>query len=110
MERKTRGIEQDYKVEKSRNEKYLVSHAPECIILPLKFSSPGIFGQEISFSCPRAVTSTFALSLMVSPVTRFWTVIFLIFVIRLDTYTLPIFSSFLSSLVNQGAEGEITAE
>jgi hypothetical protein len=60
-----------------RRESYLVSHAPECIIFPWKVSIPGILGHFTSFSWPRAVTRTLAVSSMVSPVWRFWTFIFL---------------------------------
>jgi hypothetical protein len=53
------------------------SHSAECRSLPSNLSSPGTLGQFTSFSWPRAVMRTSALSSNVSPVERLVTVTFL---------------------------------
>lgn len=52
-------------------------HFAECMTSPLKVSSPGIFGQEISFKAPRAESKTSASSFKISPVFVFSTHMFL---------------------------------
>lgn len=56
---------------------YVVSQSPGCMIFPWNSLRPGISGHNMSLSCPRAVTRTFAASSNISPVERFWTLIFL---------------------------------